>query len=478
MLELLKVHGFRTLVNTEIRFDPLTIMIGKNGVGKTTILDSLQLLGNFSRGGIDRAFGPPPWSLSWQRTKGIGFIPAVRFEVQVKTEDRYNYVLSLSEKAGTPQVTEERLMRPDDNRTVASLGPGNQPLSGTILNPERHAGEPAIEQVSGVLKSVVSYEPALNPALIEQPNDPEHDYISREGFGIAGVNPGTHEGLRSRVLLPPGSTPSTVPPGDGEYRGLVVGRQGRVGAPRQGTGVPVSCGAPLLGGSAAHGSAVRSCLAILRIVPDGAWSDDRHRGDRSRIQPCALRCDPESGIRSVKASLVGFGQHAGDESRGKAVSACRKLLEDGAHGGKRSLGLGCDKDPRHPHDRDAALTRDTSTFRVVNEEKPGRLLLGERDRFCLAWIQNPRQLCDQFRLGWRLHQDSVRSQRSSERGRAWMSGLDGELSPNCGWDHDARVETCQKIESLDACQRNERAGVGDDHRYSAALISSFSSSGG
>ena len=98
MLELLKVHGFRTLVNTEIRFDPLTIMIGKNGVGKTTILDSLQLLGNFSRGGIDRAFGPPPWSLSWQRTKGIGHVPAVRFEVQVKTEDRYNYVLSLSER--------------------------------------------------------------------------------------------------------------------------------------------------------------------------------------------------------------------------------------------------------------------------------------------------------------------------------------------------------------------------------------------
>ena len=32
MLELLKVHGFRTLVNTEIRFDPLTIMIGKTFV--------------------------------------------------------------------------------------------------------------------------------------------------------------------------------------------------------------------------------------------------------------------------------------------------------------------------------------------------------------------------------------------------------------------------------------------------------------
>ena len=37
----------------------------------------------------------------------------------------------------------------------------------------------------GMLKSVISYE--LNPALIEQPNDPKHDYVSREGFGIAGV---------------------------------------------------------------------------------------------------------------------------------------------------------------------------------------------------------------------------------------------------------------------------------------------------
>ena len=184
MLERLKVHGFRTLVNTEIRFDPLTIMIGRNGVGKTNILDSLQLLGNFSRGGIDRAFGPPPWSLSWQRTKGKGHIP-VRFEVQVRTEKRYSYVLSLSEKAGTPLVTEERLMRADDNLTVSSLGPRNQPQSGTILNPEKDPHEPAIEQVSGILKSVISYE--LNPALIEQPNDPEHEYVSREGFGIAGV---------------------------------------------------------------------------------------------------------------------------------------------------------------------------------------------------------------------------------------------------------------------------------------------------
>ena len=185
MLERLKVHGFRTLVDTEVRFDPLTIMIGKNGVGKTTILDSLQLVGNFARGGVARAFGPPPWSLRWQRTKGIGWISVVRFEVQMATDDRYGYFLGLTERNDEPLVTEERLMRLSDNSSVANLGPNNKPLSGTILNPGRDVHEPEIEHVSKMLKSVVSYE--LNPSRIEQPNDPKQDYISRDGFGVAGV---------------------------------------------------------------------------------------------------------------------------------------------------------------------------------------------------------------------------------------------------------------------------------------------------
>lgn len=185
MLQRLKVDGFRTLVNTEVRFDPLTIMIGKNGVGKTTILDSLQLLGNFARGGVDRAFGPPPWALSWQRTKGIGWVPSVKFEVQVTVGDSYTYSLGLSEKEREPLVTEERLTHFEDNRAIAFRGPHNQPQSGTILNPGKDAGKPEIDNVSQALKSVISYE--LNPRNIEQPNEPEHNYVSRDGFGIAGV---------------------------------------------------------------------------------------------------------------------------------------------------------------------------------------------------------------------------------------------------------------------------------------------------
>src|SRR5450631_948429 len=97
MLEKLHVHGFRTLFRTEINFGPLTVMIGKNGVGKTTILDVVQVIGKFARGGPSRAFGPPPWSLSWQRTKGIGYIATTDFDLALTTDSnkRYTYTLKL-----------------------------------------------------------------------------------------------------------------------------------------------------------------------------------------------------------------------------------------------------------------------------------------------------------------------------------------------------------------------------------------------
>jgi predicted ATPase len=194
MLEKLHVHGFRTLVETDIHFDPLTIMIGKNGVGKTSILDVLQIIGNFARGGVDRAFGPPPWSLGWQRTKGVGEIPIVRFEVEVKAtkEQRYKYTLALGESGGQAMVKEERLVRLSDHRPIASFGHKNPPRSGSILSPDTSSPQAAeIEEVAKILRSVVSYE--LNPLQIEQGIDPEHRHVGRDGFGVSGFLAATRD---------------------------------------------------------------------------------------------------------------------------------------------------------------------------------------------------------------------------------------------------------------------------------------------
>jgi len=214
MLDKLHVHGFRTLVDTTISFEPLTIMIGKNGVGKTSILDVLQILGNYARGGVDRAFGPPPWSLGWQRTKGVGEIPVVRFEVEVKTanDNSYKYTLDLGESRGEASVKEERLVRLSDHVAIAKFDSRNPPKNASILSADASSPQSAeIEQVAKILRSVVSYE--LNPLQIEQGIDPEHRHVGRDGFGVAGFlaatrddNPKIFQKLETRLKqLRPGT---------------------------------------------------------------------------------------------------------------------------------------------------------------------------------------------------------------------------------------------------------------------------------
>ncbi len=207
MLRKLKVHGFRTLVGTDISFDPLTIMIGKNGVGKTSILDALQLIGNFARGGTERAFGPPPWSLGWQRARGFGRIHDIRFEVEleVPSGQSYSYTLSLGEREGQVRVEEERLTRLADRQILASFNYETLKAAGTILNPAKDdSGAQEIRAVSNIFRSVVSYE--LNPSVIEQGNSPEQQFVGRDGFGVAGFlahlkddEPETFEKLQNRL---------------------------------------------------------------------------------------------------------------------------------------------------------------------------------------------------------------------------------------------------------------------------------------
>ncbi|HEX9731275.1 MAG TPA: AAA family ATPase [Thermoanaerobaculia bacterium] len=185
MIKELTVHGFKTLVDTTIRFEPLTILVGKNGAGKTALLESFQIVGNFARGGVDRAFGPPPWSLGWLRTRGSGAVTGVSFRVVIELANgnEYIYSLALDERASKAEVLEERLVS-KDGRVLADLS--KRPSSGgTILKPDSgSANEEEIREIAEVLGSIISYE--LNPEAIEQGVDPEHTYVGRDGYGVAG----------------------------------------------------------------------------------------------------------------------------------------------------------------------------------------------------------------------------------------------------------------------------------------------------
>ncbi len=181
MIKRLKVNGYQSLVDAEIHFTPLTILLGRNGAGKSALLDALERLGSYARGGIERAFGTPPYSLGSLRTHGHGDMPATSFEVDLSLDgNSYRYRLSLSERQGHVHVEEERVTRLPSGEGVADWSRKAPPASGTILRPD--TPDATLEKIAAHLKSVRVFD--INPREVEKPSDEEQSTLGRDGFGV------------------------------------------------------------------------------------------------------------------------------------------------------------------------------------------------------------------------------------------------------------------------------------------------------
>jgi AAA15 family ATPase/GTPase len=60
MIRRLKIEGYKSLASLEVRLRPLTVLFGPNAVGKSNVLDALQLLSRLVNSRtLKEAFEPP-----------------------------------------------------------------------------------------------------------------------------------------------------------------------------------------------------------------------------------------------------------------------------------------------------------------------------------------------------------------------------------------------------------------------------------
>ena len=60
MLKRVHIKGYKSLVDVELRLEPLTVLIGANASGKSNFLDALQLLAGLATSRtVKQAFDPP-----------------------------------------------------------------------------------------------------------------------------------------------------------------------------------------------------------------------------------------------------------------------------------------------------------------------------------------------------------------------------------------------------------------------------------
>ncbi|MDD4890704.1 MAG: AAA family ATPase [Phycisphaerae bacterium] len=146
MLTRIHVDNFRCLVNFDLKFDRLNLLLGSNGSGKTAVFEVLRRLQGFIAGDLDVATAFPSEDLTrWQQ------LDIQRFELEMKVgDDVYLYTLSIQH---FPRRRDQRVKREDlriNQRVVYEFDEGSKKLSPDNSTPGQQS--PVNQSRSGIPK--------------------------------------------------------------------------------------------------------------------------------------------------------------------------------------------------------------------------------------------------------------------------------------------------------------------------------------
>ncbi len=140
MIQRVQIKGFRCLADVELELAPLTVLIGPNDSGKSSVLDALELLSKSGATPLDRLFKLDRRLelIAWDAAS-----PVVAWHVEGTDSAKWMYDLTLESDPG-PRVRSERL------RTEAEA-PVPPPLPGgtrTLIERAHKSGPSSIRQIA------------------------------------------------------------------------------------------------------------------------------------------------------------------------------------------------------------------------------------------------------------------------------------------------------------------------------------------
>jgi predicted ATPase len=200
--EKISVKGFRRLCDVKLELRPLTVLIGANGTGKTSLLDVFSLLASSAQGSLSKTisdFSGLPALITYDRAKDL----SVGLSMGVHGQAPLDYLLRLKPQ-GTAYVIAEEILgqRQITNEFlhIASEGPSVvyfDPSSGRHVRPtwEHNLLETSLSQV---------------PKMYREPEDFRRKLASSTFYHALNVE------QRSPVRLPQPMRPAPLPGKDGE----------------------------------------------------------------------------------------------------------------------------------------------------------------------------------------------------------------------------------------------------------------------
>ena len=200
----LTVRGFRRLANVDFELRPLTVLIGANGVGKSSFLDSLSVLASSAQGQLNAAVSEMsglPSMLTYDREGELGF----GISMTVPGYEPLDYSLSLHPSGQGYSIGQETLRQKRNPHTLPFLhidARGSdikyfEVGQGKLVRPtwEHNPQESSLSQV---------------PKQFREPEEFRRRLASSTFYHVLNVDP------RSPVRLPQAMRPAALPGRNGE----------------------------------------------------------------------------------------------------------------------------------------------------------------------------------------------------------------------------------------------------------------------
>jgi predicted ATPase len=199
----LTVRGFRRLAEVDLELRPLTVLIGANGVGKSSLLDALSILASSAQGSLNAAVGEMSGlaAMATYDPSEVGF----GISMTVPSHEPLDYSLSLRPQGAAYLIDRETLQQkrqgyPHPFLHIDSHGADIKYFEvnqGKLVRPnwEHNPLESSLSQV---------------PKLFREPEEFRHRLASSTFYHVLNVEP------RSPVRLPQAMRPAPLPGKNGE----------------------------------------------------------------------------------------------------------------------------------------------------------------------------------------------------------------------------------------------------------------------
>jgi predicted ATPase len=200
----LTVRGFRRLAEVDLELRPLTVLIGANGVGKSSLLDALSILASSAQGNLNAAVSDMSGlaaMTTYDRTSEVGF----GISMTVPSYEPLDYSLSLRPQGAAYLIDRETLQQTRQGYPHPFLHIDSHGTDVKYFEAEqRRLVRPNWEH--NPLESSLSQV----PKLFRAPEEFRHRLASSTFYHVLNVEP------RSPVRLPQAMRPAPLPGKNGE----------------------------------------------------------------------------------------------------------------------------------------------------------------------------------------------------------------------------------------------------------------------